>query len=87
MLSLDVPDVDGIFNRAVAAGATPIIAPYDAHWGDRYAEFRDPFQHRVAVCGAASPALTCSQKEEKFTNWRREHDNPESPAPVVKLPS
>ncbi|HZR55721.1 MAG TPA: VOC family protein [Terriglobales bacterium] len=86
MLSLDVDDVDGVFERAIAAGATPIIAPYNAHWGDRYAEFRDPFLQRVAAC-TANTSATPAQKEEWFNEWREEHGNLKSPASVVKVGS
>jgi len=88
MLSLDVDDVDGIFERAIAAGATPIIAPYNAHWGDRYAEFRDPFLHRWAECSSPTTSATSAtpaQKEEWFNEWREEHGNLKSPASVVKV--
>ncbi|HWD80268.1 MAG TPA: VOC family protein [Kribbella sp.] len=46
---LPVPDADAAFDRAIAAGATPVEAPYDAFWGDRTAQFLDPSGHRWAV--------------------------------------
>ena len=44
-LHLQVPDVDLMFARALAAGATAIMEPSDAFWGDRYGQIRDPFGH------------------------------------------
>jgi PhnB protein len=47
-----VADVDGVYNRAVAAGATNLREPQDWPWSDRVAEFHDPADHRwwVATC-------------------------------------
>ncbi len=44
-LHLYVPNCDAAFDRATAAGATMITAPFDAFWGDRYAQARDPYGH------------------------------------------
>lgn len=41
-----VPDVDAVFNRAVAAGAVPILEPTLQPWGDRVTGFHDPFENR-----------------------------------------
>jgi PhnB protein len=45
MMHLGVPDCDQAFKRAVAAGATAAMEPWDAFWGARYAQVRDPFGH------------------------------------------
>jgi PhnB protein len=45
-MSLYVDDVDGVFERAVAAGATPLQQPQDQFYGDRSGQFEDPFGHR-----------------------------------------
>ena len=42
---LYVQDVDAVFNRAVAAGATTIMPPTDMFWGDRYSKLSDPYGH------------------------------------------
>lgn len=47
-IHLWVDDVDASFERAVAAGATPIMKPADMFWGDRYAVVEDPFGHHWA---------------------------------------
>jgi uncharacterized glyoxalase superfamily protein PhnB len=35
-------DVDGMFQRAVTAGGTPVIEPEDTPWGSRRARVLDP---------------------------------------------
>jgi PhnB protein len=45
VLTLDTPDVDAVFARAIAAGATSLQAPGDAFWGERHARLADPFGH------------------------------------------
>ena len=42
---LYVPDVDRIFNQAVAAGAKIAMPVSDTFWGDRYGRVTDPFGH------------------------------------------
>ena len=44
-IHLYVDDVDAVFERAVAAGATVIMPPADMFWGDRYGKLRCPFGH------------------------------------------
>jgi PhnB protein len=44
-LYLYVDDVDAVFNRALAAGATVVDALGDKEWGDRCGGFQDPFGH------------------------------------------
>ncbi|NUT18570.1 MAG: VOC family protein [Hamadaea sp.] len=46
---LPVSDVDAVYERAIAAGATSFEPPNDAFWGDRTAQFLDPSGHRWAV--------------------------------------
>jgi len=42
---LYVPDVDRIFNQAVAAGAKVVMPVEDMFWGDRFGQVTDPFGH------------------------------------------
>jgi uncharacterized glyoxalase superfamily protein PhnB len=42
-----VEDVDVVFARLVEAGARPTLPPWDAEWGQRYAEVVDPDGHVV----------------------------------------
>lgn len=46
---LYVPDVDALFNKAVAMGVKVGMPPMDMFWGDRYCKFTDPFGHNWAV--------------------------------------
>ena len=39
---LMVPDVDAVYARAVAAGATPVIEPEETEWTTRRARVLDP---------------------------------------------
>lgn len=48
-ISLYVPDVDAVFERAVAAGATVVMPAMDAFWGDRYGKLADPYGHQWGV--------------------------------------
>jgi PhnB protein len=40
-----VDDVDAVFERAVAAGATAEASPEDMFWGDRWCRVEDPYGH------------------------------------------
>jgi PhnB protein len=46
---LFVEDVDAVFARAVAAGATVKMPVADMFWGDRYGVLQDPFGHQWSV--------------------------------------
>jgi PhnB protein len=48
-----VADVDAVFNKALAAGATAIAKPARRPWGDRVGGFHDPFDNRWWVGTAA----------------------------------
>merc|ERR1711957_593694 len=43
-----VSSVDGLYNRAVAAGLSPEFAPRDESWGERYFHIRDTAGHELA---------------------------------------
>jgi PhnB protein len=49
VLHLYVEDCDGLFARAVGAGAKAIMPPADMFWGDRYGVLEDPFGHRWSI--------------------------------------
>ncbi len=42
-IMLKVEDADAWFDRAVAAGATPLMPVQNMFWGDRYGQVKDPF--------------------------------------------
>jgi PhnB protein len=44
-LHLQVDDADEWWNRALAAGAVPVVPLADQFWGDRYGQVKDPFGH------------------------------------------
>ena len=48
-LHLNVPDVDAVFDQAVAAGATAVRPVADQPYGDRNGVLVDPFGHRWSV--------------------------------------
>jgi PhnB protein len=48
-LSVYVDDVDAVFERALAAGATEVRAVENQFYGDRSGQFEDPFGHRWSV--------------------------------------
>ncbi|GEM_PF-350914 len=43
-----VDDVDAQYRRALDAGITPMFAPQDARWGERYFHVTDPDGHEVS---------------------------------------
>ena len=43
-----VDDVDGMHERATAAGYRPETEPADASWGERYFHIRDPDGHELS---------------------------------------
>ena len=45
VLHLFVPNCDEAVQRATDAGATILMPPMDAFWGDRYGQVLDPFGH------------------------------------------
>jgi len=49
ILEYYVEDVDGAIQRAVGAGAKPLLPPYDAFYGDRSGWVLDPFGHIWAI--------------------------------------
>jgi PhnB protein len=50
-LHLEVDDADAWWNRATAAGATPVLPLENTFWGARYGIFEDPFGHRWSIGG------------------------------------
>jgi len=46
---LYVPNVDAMFNAAVAAGAKVEMPVADQFWGDRYGKLTDPFGHSWSI--------------------------------------
>jgi len=59
-IHLYVENVDASFDRAVKAGATVVMPPMDAFWGDRYGQVKDPFGH-LWTMGTHKQDLTPAQ--------------------------
>lgn len=49
VIHLEVPDVDAVWERAIASGAQPVMPLADQFWGARYGIFQDPFGHTWSV--------------------------------------
>jgi len=64
-LHLNVPDCDAAFNKMVSAGATASMPPWDAFWGDRYAQVTDPFGHHWSFSNPL-PADRAKKAAESF---------------------
>jgi PhnB protein len=62
VINLYIEDIDTVFQRAVAAGATTKMPPADMFWGDRYGHLVDPFGHRWAL---ATHVKDVTQQEMK----------------------
>jgi PhnB protein len=54
-------DVETLWNRAVAAGATVTMPLEDQFWGERYGHLRDPFGHHWSL----SMPIRMSRKERE----------------------
>jgi PhnB protein len=48
-IHLNLPDVDAVWNQAVAAGAQVVMPLADMFWGDRYGILEDPFGHHWSL--------------------------------------
>lgn len=86
MITVIPADVDEMFEKAMDNGATPIVEPQDAFWGDRYAEFRDPVGIRVSSCGTqtlAEAVVNPADLQQRLNNFISVNNEPSSPAPVV----
>jgi PhnB protein len=51
-LHLQVDDADEWWNRALTAGAVPVMPLADQFWGDRYGRVMDPFGHCWSIASA-----------------------------------
>ena len=60
LIHLQVPDVDAVWQRALAAGATVNMPLEDQFWGDRYGQLNDPYGHTWSL---ATTVATPSDEE------------------------
>lgn len=69
ILHMYVPDVDATYRRAVASGATGLLAPDDTYWGQRYSQVQDPFGHRWAIASRTED-LSPEQERQGARSYR-----------------
>lgn len=80
-LHLFVTDTDSTYQRALEAGASAVMTPTDAFWGDRYAQIVDPAGHRWSM-STRNEDLSGADMADRGEQWRQEHSNPTSPGDV-----
>lgn len=68
---LYVPDVDAVFERAVAAGAVVREAPATFVTGDRFASIYDPFGHRWAIMTRVED-VSAEEAQRRLDEWAAE---------------
>jgi PhnB protein len=71
-LHLYVDDVDDLYERTVAAGATVLMPLQDCFWGDRYAIVRDPFGHRWSMATRIED-LSPRQLQKRAAEFNTQH--------------
>ena len=72
-LHLYVEDVDDLFDRAVAAGASVIMPVADQFWGDRYGMLSDPFGHRWSIASRIED-LSPRALQNRAAEWARKRE-------------
>jgi uncharacterized glyoxalase superfamily protein PhnB len=73
-LHLYVADVDAVFERAVAAGATVLMPVADQFWGDRYGMISDPFGHRWSIASRIED-LSPKALHERAESWSQSQEH------------
>jgi PhnB protein len=74
MLHLYVPDADAVFARAVAAGGEAVMRPWDAFWGDRYCQVKDPSGHLWAIASRRED-LSVDEVRRRSADYIAQHPN------------
>ena len=64
-IHIAVTDAQGVFDKAVAAGATPLMPVERQFWGDLYGMVRDPFGHHWSI---ATPGENAPRTSEALTD-------------------
>jgi uncharacterized glyoxalase superfamily protein PhnB len=82
-IHLQVPNVDEVFQRAIAAGAKVTMPVMDMFWGDRYGKFEDGFGHEWSVATHikdVTPAEMEAAMKAMFSgNGAKSHEAPAVP--------
>ncbi|MES2129797.1 MAG: VOC family protein [Pseudomonadota bacterium] len=79
-IHLYVENVDAVYERAVAAGATGAMPPADMFWGDRYGMVVDPFGHKWSIATHIrdmTPQEMAAEQEEFFKNMPAKQECPQ----------
>ena len=64
-ISIQVDDIDAVFEKARAAGATVLIEPSDQFYGQRAGRLQDPFGH-VWVVGQPIEDVAPEEMQRRF---------------------
>jgi uncharacterized glyoxalase superfamily protein PhnB len=81
------PDVDAMFNRAVAAGAKPAMPVMDMFWGDRMGTVTDPFG-QVWMLGTHVKDLSMEEMRKAGEEFAKQMaQQPPAGAPASKPPA
>jgi len=79
-LHLYLPNIDVVWQRAIAAGARSVMPLDDMFWGERYGQLRDPFGHQWSL--SMRIAMTKREREERQAAAMRQmaegHPGPEA---------
>ena len=70
-IHLLVEDVDAVYQRALAAGATSQRAPEDQFYGDRSAQIRDPFGHSWFLATRIEE-VSADEMKKRFDNLAKQ---------------
>ena len=56
------PDVDALYEHALAAGYQPATVPHDAEWGERFFHLIDPDGHELSFARPLLPVYSRSKR-------------------------
>ncbi len=71
ILEMDVDDVDGVYQRALDAGGTPMLPICDTFYGDRMGWVGDPFGHVWAISTVREELTPEQVSERMMTAFKR----------------
>jgi PhnB protein len=71
-IALEVPDVDAVVDRAVAAGARVVFPVADQFYGKRSGRIVDPFGH-VWIVGTTIEQVSPEEMERRAAAWAAEN--------------
>jgi len=80
-IHLDVPDVDAVARRALAAGAKVVRPVADQFYGDRSGQLSDPFGYTWTV-STHKETLTIEEMQRRMDQMSRQERSISAPAPV-----